>query len=56
MGMLDKFAAVKEVILPVPDIGVKPTALLVCVHLYSVPATVDPLNKIGVVSKFVHNA
>jgi len=53
---LDKFAAVKEAIFPVPATAGNPTAVLDCVHLYSVPATVEPLNKIGEVIKLVHNA
>jgi hypothetical protein len=56
MGILDMLAAVKELILPVPEIAGNPIAELVCVHLYSVPNTVDPENKIGVVRIFVHSS
>ena len=56
IGMLDKLAAVKEAIFPVPVTAINPTAVFVCVHLYSVPDTVEPPNKMGEVIKLVHNA
>lgn len=56
MGIFDKLDAVNEPMLPVPVTAGNPTALLVCVHLYSEPVTVEPLNNMGEVTKFVHNA
>lgn len=56
IGIFERFAAVKELIFPVPVIAGRPTALLVCDHLYSVPKTVEPVNRIGAVKILVQSA